>query len=73
MARARANIFTSAFFELSCWLAGCVAAIGLFDLANAFKLTGAACYYGLALLSIVVFLFWLMFRRRATPSSPWQK
>ena len=71
MARSRANGFASAFFELSCWLFGCVAAIGLFDYANAFKLTAATCYYGIALLSIVVFLYWLMFRKRATPRPMW--
>jgi len=70
MARARANVFTSAFFELFCWLIGCVAAIGLFDYADAFRLTAATCYYGLALLAIVVFLFWLRFRKRAMPR-PW--
>ena len=69
--RSGANGFTSAFFELLCWLIGCVAAIGLFDYANAFRLTAATCYYGLALLSIVVFLFWLMFKKRATPRPMW--
>jgi hypothetical protein len=59
--------------ELFCWLIGCVAAIELFDYSNAFKLTAAACYYGLALLSIVVFLFWLKFRKRATPKPRWLK
>jgi hypothetical protein len=43
----------------------------LFDYANAFKLTAAACYYGLALLSIVLFLFWLKFRKRATLQPRW--
>ena len=57
--------------ELLCWLIGCVAAVGLFDYANAFKLTAASCCYGLALLSIVVVLFWLKFRKRATPMPRW--
>ncbi len=57
--------------ELFCWLIGCVAAIELFDYSNAFKLTAATCYYGLALLSIVVFLFWLNFKKRATPRPRW--
>src|ERR1039458_7249547 len=56
--------------ELLSWLIGGVAAIGLFDYAEAFKLTAATCYYGFVLLSIVVFLFWLRFRKRSTPR-PW--
>ena len=56
--------------ELLCWLIGGIAVIGLFDYADAFKLTAATCYYGIALLSIVVLLFWLRFRKRSTPR-PW--
>jgi len=71
MERSGGNGFTSTFFDVFCWLIGCLAAIGLFDYANAFKLTAATCYYGLALLSVVVFLFWLMFRKRGAPRPLW--
>ena len=57
--------------ELFCWLIGAVAAIELFDYADAFKLTAATYYYGFALLSVVVFLFWLRFRKRASPAPRW--
>ena len=59
--------------ELLCWLIGGIAAIGLFNYSDAFKLTAAACYYGLALLSVVVFLFFLKFRKRSTPAPMWLK
>lgn len=61
----------SAKRELFCWLIGGVAAIELFNYANAFKLTAATCYYGLALLSVVIFLFWLRFRKRPSPKPMW--
>ncbi len=57
--------------ELFCWLIGSVAAIGLFGYSDAFKLTAATYCYGFALLSIVVFLFWLKFRKRASPEPRW--
>jgi hypothetical protein len=57
--------------ELFCWLIGAVAAIELFDYAGAFKLTAATYYYGFALLSVVVFLFWLSFRKRPSPEPKW--
>ena len=51
--------------ELFCWLICGVAAIWVFDYAEAFKLTAATCSYGFALLSIVVFQFWLRFGKRS--------
>ena len=54
-------------------LVGCAAAIELFLYANAFELTGATFCYGLVLLSIVVFLFWLNFRKRTSPKPKWLK
>jgi drug/metabolite transporter (DMT)-like permease len=56
--------------ELLCWLTGGVAAIGLFLNSNTFSVVAATYYYGLALLSVVVFLFWLRFRKRST-ARPW--
>ena len=57
--------------ELFCNLIGCVVAIGLFGYANAFMLIAATCYYGLAMLSVVVSLFWLRFRKRAPHRPRW--
>ena len=57
--------------ELFCWLIGGVTAIGLFGYSGAFKLTAATYYYGFALLSVVVFLFWLRFRKRQSPEPRW--
>jgi hypothetical protein len=34
-------------------------------------LTAAACYYGLAILSIVASLFWLRFKKRVPPRPRW--
>jgi hypothetical protein len=45
--------------ELLRWLIGGVAAVGLFLHSNTFNVIAATYYYGLALLSVVVFLFWL--------------
>ena len=57
--------------EFLCWLIGGVAEVGLFVHSDEFKLTATAAYYGLAMLSIGVVLFWLKFRRRATPRPKW--
>jgi hypothetical protein len=51
-------------------LIGGVAPIGLFLHSNTFNVIAATYYYGIALLSIVVLLFWLRFRKRSTPR-PW--
>ena len=50
--------------ELLCWLIGVVAVIELFDNSHTFNVVAATYYYGFALLSIVVLLFWLRFRKR---------
>ena len=57
--------------ELFCWLIGGVVAIGLFGYSGVFKLTAATYYYGFALLSVVVLLFWLRFRKRPSPEPRW--
>jgi hypothetical protein len=58
--------------ELFCWLIGGIASVGLFSYSNAFKLTAATYYHGSALLSVVVvFLFWLRFRKRPLSDPRW--
>lgn len=57
--------------ELFYWLIGGVAAVELFVYSNEVKLRAASFRYGLALLSIAVFLFWLKFRKRPTPAPRW--
>jgi hypothetical protein len=60
--------------ELLCWLVGGTAAVELFDYSGgASKLTATACYYGFALLSVVVVFFCLKFRKRSTPEPTWLK
>jgi amino acid transporter len=56
--------------EVLCWLIGGVAVIELFLRSHTFNVIAATYYYGIALLSVVVFLFWLRFRKRSTPR-PW--
>ncbi len=57
--------------ELFCWLVGALAVVGLFLHSNAFKLTLAASYHGLAMLLIVALLFWLKFRKKPAPEPKW--
>jgi hypothetical protein len=59
--------------ELFCWLIGGVAVIVLFLHSNTFNVIAATYYYGFALLSMVVFLFWLRFRKRPEPVPRWLK
>jgi len=53
--------------ELFCWVIGSVVAIGLFVHSHTFYVTAATYYYGIALLSVMVFLFWLRFRKGSSP------
>jgi drug/metabolite transporter (DMT)-like permease len=57
--------------EVFCWLIGVVAAIELFVHSHTFNVTAATYYYGFVLLCVVVFLFWLRFRRRTLPEPRW--
>jgi uncharacterized membrane protein HdeD (DUF308 family) len=57
--------------ELSCWLIGGVVAIVLFLNSHTFNVIAATYYYGFLLLSAVVFLFWLRFRKRPFPAPRW--
>jgi drug/metabolite transporter (DMT)-like permease len=57
--------------ESLCWLIGGVAAIGLFVHSHTFNVVAATYYYGFALLSVVVFLFWVKFRKKPTPGPRW--
>jgi len=57
--------------ELLCWLIGCVASVGLFGRSNTFNVIAATYYYGFALVSVVIFLFWLRFRKRLSPEPRW--
>ena len=59
--------------ELLFWLIGVVAVIELFDNSHTFNVVAATYYYGFALLSIVLFLFWLRFRKRPEPKPKWLK
>ena len=59
--------------ELFCWMIGGVAVIVLFLHSNTFNVIAATYYYGFALLSVVVFLFWLRFRKRPVPKPMWLK
>jgi amino acid transporter len=57
--------------ELFCWLAGTSLAIVFFALSHTFYVTTATYCYGLALLSLVAFLFWLRFRRNPDRRPKW--
>jgi len=59
--------------ELLCWLAGCIAAVGLFLRSHTFNVVRVTYYYGFALLCVVSFLFWIRFRREASPRPRWLK
>jgi hypothetical protein len=61
----------SAKQELSCWLIGAGSAIALFVHSNTFNLVAATYYYGFALLAVIVFLFSLRLRKRASPRPRW--
>lgn len=61
----------SAKQELFCWLIGGTVVIVLFLHSNTFNVIAATYYYGFALLSVVVFLFWLRFRKRPSPKPMW--
>jgi len=50
---------------------GGLAAIWLFVNSHTFNVIAATYYYGFALLSVVVFLFWLKFRKRPSPQPMW--
>jgi len=49
--------------ELFCWLTGTSLAIALFARSHTFYVTTATYCYGLALLPVIAFLFWLRFRK----------
>ena len=57
--------------ELFCWLAGSLLAVVLFALSHTFYVTAATYCYGLALLSVVGFLFWFRFRNKPVPEPRW--
>jgi amino acid transporter len=57
--------------ELLCWVIGGVAVIELFVHLHTFNVIAATYYYGFALLSVVVFLFWLRFRKTSSPEPSW--
>jgi hypothetical protein len=52
-------------------LIGGVAVVGLFAYSDAFKLTRITFYYGLSLLTVIVSLFWLKFRKKPLPEPRW--
>jgi hypothetical protein len=64
-------ITPSSKLELFCWLVGGVATIVLFLHSDTFNVIAATYYYGLAMLSVVAFLFWLRFRKRPSPQPRW--
>ena len=55
--------------ELFCWLTGTSLAIALF--ARSFYVTTATYCYGLALLLVIAFLFWLRFRKNPARRPHW--
>lgn len=57
--------------ELFCWLIGGMAVLELFDHSHTFNVIAETYYYGLALLFVIVFLFWLKFRKRPTRGPKW--
>jgi O-antigen/teichoic acid export membrane protein len=57
--------------ELFCWLTGSLSAIALLVLSHTSYVTAATYRYGLALLFVVVLLFWFKFRRKPTPEPKW--
>jgi hypothetical protein len=59
--------------ELFCWLTGTSLGIALLLLSHTFYVTTATYFYGLALLSVVGFLFWFKFRRKLIPDPKWLK
>jgi drug/metabolite transporter (DMT)-like permease len=61
----------SAKQELFCWLIGGVVAIELFVNSHTFNVIAVTYYYGFALISVVVFLYWLRFRKRPSPEPRW--
>ena len=56
--------------ELLCWLTAGLLAIALLELSHTFYVTSATYAYGLPLLSLVVLMFCLKFRR-AEPQQKW--
>ena len=67
----RASVTLSSKQELLCWLIGGIAATELFLHSHTFNVIAATYNYGIALLSVVVFLFWLRFRKRSTTRPRW--
>jgi drug/metabolite transporter (DMT)-like permease len=59
--------------ELFCWFIGGAAVLELSEHSHTFNVIAATYYYGLALLCIIAFLFWLRFRKRPTPWPTWLK
>jgi len=57
--------------ELFCWLTGSLVAVALLALSHTFYVTAATYGYGLALLSVVGFLFWFRFRKKPVPEPRW--
>jgi O-antigen/teichoic acid export membrane protein len=57
--------------ELFCWVTCTSLAIALFVLSHTFYVTTATYCYGLALLSVVGFLFVFRFRKKPVPEPKW--
>ncbi len=57
--------------ELAVWIAGSIGAVVLFLLSHTFYVTAATYAFGVALVGLVGLLFWLRFRRAASPRPNW--